>query len=130
MRNGKREILIGAVGLVMGDVRNSGWAMVAICDELEPEFERTGFLDSAPFKLVHLILLFGTEWGEPELGRINKRNSELEARIEMPMAEIRRLGVEPLKHLVKKVTLQVLVAVAQKYKLDGTAWEQQLASLG
>lgn len=133
MRNGNKEILIGGIGLVVGTLRNVGKVMVALCDELEPEFERTGFLDNAPFKVVHLMVRFGTDWGEPDLGRIIKRYSELEAGIEVPMSAvrkaIRRNDVDVLDSVIRKATLRVLVAVSQKYELDGTAWEQQLALL-
>jgi hypothetical protein len=129
MRDGKREILIGAVGLVKGSVRNGGRAMVAVCDELEPEFEQTGFLSDAPFKVVSLVLRYGTKWGEPDLGKINKRHSELEVGIELPISELRIMDEASLNAVVKKAALEALVATAQKYDLDGGVWENQLASL-
>ena len=129
MRDGKREILIGAVGLVKGSVRNGGKAMVAVCDEFEPAFEQTGFLDGAPFKVVSLVLRYGTKWGAPDLGKINKRHSELEVGIELPMSEIRVMDEASLAAVFRKATLEALVAIAQKYDLDGGVWKAQLAPL-
>jgi len=133
VRSSKSELLIGGVGLVKGSLRNIGRVMFDLCNELEPEFERTGFLDDAPFQVVHLMVRFGTKWGEPDLGRIIKRHSELEVGIEVPMSAVgkavRRNDMEVLDSVVRKATLRVLVAVAQKYELNGTVWEEQLASL-
>lgn len=129
MQDGKREILIGAVGLVKGSVRNGGKAMVAVCDELEPLFEQTSFLNGAPFKVVSLILRYGKQWGEPELGRINKKHSELEVGIELPMSEIRMMDEARLTELVRKSALESLLVVAQKYDLDSEVWEEKLALL-
>lgn len=103
--------------------------MVAVCDELEPMFEQTGFLNDAPFKVVSLILRYGTKWGEPNLGKINKRHSELEVSVDLPMAELRIMDEASLNVVVKKAALEALVATAQKYDLDGVVWKNQLASL-
>jgi len=123
MKNGKRELLIGAVGLVKGSVKNGGKAMVAVCNELEPEFERTKFLNDAPFDTVSIIVRYGTKWSAPELGRINKRHSELEAAVEVPMSEVRMLEESKMADLLKKLTLEVLVEVASKFNLDGEVWK-------
>jgi hypothetical protein len=126
MRDGKRELLIGGVSLVRGTVRNAGKAMVAACDGLEAGFEQTAFLGDAPFKVVSIILRFGTEWGEPDLGRVNKRHSELEAGIELPLAEIRMMDESALSGVFRNAALKILVAVADKYELDGSYWKEQL----
>lgn len=124
----RRKLLIGAVGLVKGSVRNGGKAMVATCDDLEQQLDRTGFLINAPFEVISLILRYGTKWGDPEVGRINRAHSELEVAVEVPMAEIRMLELAELTKVVKTVTLQALVAVASKYGLDGEVWKSQIPS--
>lgn len=126
MKDGKRELLIGAVGLVKGSVRYGGAAMVRVCDELEPEFNRTKFLDPAPFKAVSLVLRYGTKWGMPDVGKVNNRHSELEVGIEIPMSEIRSMDQGRLVSIVKKATLQALLAIAEKYGLDGETWKDHL----
>lgn len=113
----KRKLLIGAVGIVKGTVRNGGKAMVAVCDEIGPKLERNGFLDNAPFEVISMILRYGAKWGDPEIGRINRAYSELEVNIEVPMSEIRMLDTLELIEIVRKATIQVLDAVATKYSL-------------
>ena len=130
MREGKREILIGAVGLVKGSVRHDGKAMVAVCDELESVFEKSKFLDDAPFKVISLILRYGTCWGDPDLGKINKKYSELEIGIELPMSEIRTMDEAILVNVIRESTLKSLLAVSQKYGLDGEIWEKEISNNG
>ncbi|TDU68157.1 immunity protein 39 of polymorphic toxin system [Prosthecobacter fusiformis] len=122
MKNGKRELLIGAVGLVKGSVKYGGKAMVNVCNELEPELERTKFLENAPFSLVSVIIRYGTKWGDVELGKINRRHAELEAAVEVPISEVRGLDASKLTDVVRTVVLETLVEVAMKYGLDQIFW--------
>lgn len=126
MKNGKRELLIGAVGLVKGSVKNGGKAMVNVCDELDPEFERIRFLENAPFTVMSLIIRYGANWGVPELGRINRRNAELEVAIEVPMSDVRMLDESRLTAVVRKLVLVSIVEVAMKYGLDSAYWKGRL----
>ena len=123
------HLVIGGIDLVKGNVPYADVAMLRVSKELEPELERTRFLDDAPFKVIRLTIRFGTQWGEPDFTPIDKRYSELGVDIEMPMSRVRFMGVNRVEHVIKKATLQVMVAVAQKYGLDGHSWEEQLASL-
>lgn len=123
MKNGKRELLIGGVGLVKGRVKNAGKAMIKVCDELEPEFERIRFLEKAPFTTISLIIRFGMRWGPPELERVNHRHSELDVGIEAPMIELRMLDESKLAGVFKKLTLEALVEIAMKYNLDEMHWK-------
>jgi len=134
------HLVIGAVKLVPGKVVSFAGAKASVSRELQPEFERTRFLHHAPFKVIRLTIRFGTRWGEPEFIGINERYAELEVGIEMPLSEVRNLDdrpllpavlcpTTPLQDVVKKATFRVLVAVAQKYGLDGRAWQEKLSSL-
>lgn len=114
----KRKLLIGAVGLVKGSVRNGGKAMVAVCDEFEPKLDQSDFLGMAPFKVISLILKYGTEWGMPQIGRINKSHSELEVAVEIPMVEVRMLDEAELIEVVRNAVIETLRAVATKYSLN------------
>ncbi|MBW2647103.1 MAG: immunity protein 39 [Deltaproteobacteria bacterium] len=120
----KRHLLIGAVGLVKGKVREDGKAMVSICDELEPYFVSENLLEGAPFQVISLIVRYGTIMMEPELGKINRRYSELEVAVELPMGEVKKLNYDELRERFKKVTMDALIAVARKYDLPCTIWEQ------
>jgi len=130
MKNGKRQLLIGAVGLVKGNVREAGRAMVAVCDELEPELQSTCFLAGAPFDVVSLILRFGTKWGdEVEIGEINNRYRELEVAVELPMSEILMMDFGDLCDTFMFTTLRALIAVGKSYDLPIERWTILLAPL-
>ena len=134
------QIVIGRIDLVKGKVHNAIGAMRSVENKLNAEIERTRFLDDAPFKVIRLTIRFGTRWGEPDLTGINERYAELEAGIELPLSEVKNLDDRPLppavilpntplENVVGKAALQVLVSVAQEYKLEGNVWQEQLASL-
>ena len=125
MKNGKKELLIGAVGLVKGNVRNDCQAMVAVSKNLEPEFEATEYLKAAPFDVVSLILRYGEHWGEVEVGKIN-RHQEIEVAIELPMSEVRMMDYENLTETVMKTTLKSLIATGKKYDLPVERWNKLL----
>lgn len=130
MKEGKRELLIGAVGLVKGNVRDGGRAMVATCDQLEPEIESMGFLADAPFDVISLIIRYGTKWGtEVEIGKINNRHRELEVVIELPMSEIRMMSFDALCETFLVATLRSFSAIGKKYDLPIERWIEILASL-
>jgi len=120
----KRHLLIGAVGLVKGKVREGGRAMVSVCDELEPYFISENLLNEAPFQVINLILRYGLEVKEPELGKINKRYSELEVAVELSMEDVKKLNYDELRRLFREVTLDALVAVSKKYMLPYSVWER------
>ncbi len=117
MKN-RRQLLIGAVGLVKGHVRDAGKAMVSICDEFEPYLAKEHFLKGAPFETISIIIQYGTrKEATPEIGKINNRHSELEVAIELPMTEIRRLKHDELQEAFRDATLKTLLAVARKFGL-------------
>lgn len=126
MKNERRELLVGAVGLVKGSVRNGGKVMRSICDEFEPEFRRTCFLEKAPFEVVSLIIRYGTKREGPVLGGINRRHAELNVTVEVPMSEVRTLDESKLTYIVRTLVLESLVEVAVKYCLDATTWKERL----
>lgn len=118
-----RRILIGGVGLVRGRVRDVGPAMVAVCDRLEPELERSGWFPSAPFACVNHVIRFGTEHSaEPEIGRVS-RDGELPTAIEVPMKEFQAVARDPhqLQEAVLSATLPALRAVGERHRLP-LAW--------
>lgn len=128
MEERKRELLIGGVNLVKGRVKDVGKAMLAICDQFEPEFEETRFLEDAPFDVVSLLLRFGTKWGTPSIGKVNKRYFELEVGIEVPLDELKVMNYESLESVVRKVTLESLLVVAEQFGLESSRWSELLES--
>ena len=119
----KRHLLIGAVSLVRGNVRDDGKAMVSVCDELEPLFVDQNALAGAPFDVVSLIIRYGTGRTAPLIGRINKHHSELEVAVELPMQEVKKLTYDELRRELRKATLDCLVAIAGKYGLNAEPWK-------
>lgn len=127
MKNNKRELLIGAVSLVKGSVREGGKAMVAVCDALEPEIESSNFLEDAPFDVVSLILRFGSKYDtKAEIGNVNKSYRELEVAFELPMSELREMDFKTLYQAFMAATLCSLIDIGRQYQLPIDRWEEFL----
>ena len=110
---------MGGVGLVKGRVRGAGKAMVAVCEELEQNLEKSGWFSVAPFSGVSHVLRFGLEPGNaPELGRI-ERSGYLQTATQVSMDQYRRLAGAPseLRFAMRAEIIATLLAVAAKYKL-------------
>jgi hypothetical protein len=120
----KRHILIGAVGLLKGNVREDSKVMTNICDEFEPFFLSDNLLESAPFDTISLIIRYGYRKKDPEIGKINKRYCELEVAVEVPMEKVRKLKYDDLYKYFREVTLDALITVAKKFNLPCSIWLQ------
>jgi len=112
------NLVLGGVGLIKGDIRESGQAMVEIAKEINPYLVEDGFLAAAPFKLLNGIVRFGTSF-EPhaEVGPIDKRNNELPFAVEVEMAPLKRAPREEVKAEFLKALIPALFAIAVKYEL-------------
>ena len=125
----KRQLLIGAVALVKGRVREDGKAMVKICDEFEPYFEKENFLENAPFDVISLIIRYGKITNHvPEIEKIN-RYSELEVAIELAMDSVRKADYSKLEMMIRKATLHSIIQVGKKYKLPTETFGKMLKNL-
>lgn len=114
----QRILLIGGVSLIKGCVRNAGLAMQEICADLEPLLNEIGFIDDAPFKTVSLIIRFGEKTDlTPDYQPINKRHSELPVAVEMELAGLRVASKDTVKRVFLKITIDVLLDIAEKYDL-------------
>jgi hypothetical protein len=114
----RRAILIGAVSTAPArlKVRDDGQVMVEICDELDERVQAC--LVDAPFATVSIILRYEPEAShEIEIGRINKRHSELEVGISIPVAEIKPVDRDTLKQMFRERVLRALQLVGEKYRL-------------
>lgn len=119
----KRRFLIGAVGLVKGNVREDSKAMVSICDEIEPYFENNNYLENVSFDSISLIFRYTEDRAERiEIGRLNKRFSELEVAYEIPMNVIRKMPYDALRNVFREAALDVIIEVAKKYNLPTKRW--------
>lgn len=114
----QRCLLIGAVSLIKGRVKEAGMAMVEVADKIEPLLNETGYMNNAPFKTVHLIVRFGEKTDlEPKFSAINKRELELPAAVELELAPLRMATRDVVARVIMDATVGVLLRVAEKYNL-------------
>jgi hypothetical protein len=111
-------LLVGAVALIKGTVREAGPAIVEVCDLLEGKLKEIGFVDNAPFKTVHLIVRLGEKTElKPKYQAINKRHMELPVTAEVELAPLRVAKRDEVVRTFMKATVAVLLDVAQKFGL-------------
>lgn len=97
-------------------------------DELESVMITTGYLDTAPFKWVGLMLRFGLKNEDtPHYQHINKKFGDLPVAIELDTHELQHASPEKLKELFMIATLKTLVDVARKYRLPGDDFARMLS---
>lgn len=114
----RRILLIGGVSLVRGRVKEAGSVMREICDELEPMLQDLGFVDSAPFKTISMIIRFGEKNNlTPKYEAINKSHSELPVAVELELAGLRTASKEVVKSAFVTAAINVLLDVSEKYGL-------------
>ena len=116
----KRNLLIGGVGVVKGNVPGLGLAMLAICDKLEPDLIERKWLADAPFETVSLIIRYGAESkSDVMFDRIDHKNKELPVAVLSELAELRELSRDPLKleEKVEIIAREVIAEVCQRYEL-------------
>ncbi|EKK01555.1 hypothetical protein RBSH_03116 [Rhodopirellula baltica SH28] len=74
----KLPLIIGGVATRPGRIRpHPGPVIVAVCDALNPMLTDCGWLDSAPFDTVSLILRFGDSRADTEVKPVNATHAEL-----------------------------------------------------
>lgn len=123
----RRILLIGCVSLVKGRVKDAGFAMSEICNELEPTLKKMEFTQGAPFHTISLILRFGDKSClVPSYERINSKHSELPVAIELEMSKLRVADRDSIKAEFVRAVKIVLVDVAAKYNLDLSGLESAL----
>ncbi len=112
------NLVLGGVGLVKGDIRESGQAMITITKEINPFLVEDGFLANAPFKMLHGIIRFGTEFNPyAEVGPIDRKNEELPFAVEVEMARLKRAPMENVKAEFLKALIPALFAISIEYEL-------------
>lgn len=114
----KRRLLIGGVSLIRGRLRNSGMAMVRVCDSLEPLM--SAWLADAPFHTISLIVRYGTSTtAEVEIGRIDKRHSELPVAVQVALSDLQDVQSDEtqLDEIFCSHTLRALEGVGLRYSL-------------
>jgi len=114
----KRILLIGGVYRVPGNLKCAGPLMAEVCDEFEPELSRNDYVKNAPFDTVSLIFRFGEgDEFDPEIGKIDKRHSELPVAIAFSLARLKGMDRAKLRDEFRMATLEVLCDVAANFDL-------------
>ena len=114
-----RKLVIGAVALVMGRVRNES-VLDGVRDELEKVMIESGWFPSAPFTYISLIIRYGIKNQlQPEFQRVSRKYNDLPISIELDMQDIHAVhrDADKLKALFGQAALEALIAVAERYKL-------------
>lgn len=112
------NLVLGGVGLIKGDIRESGQAMVAITKEINPFLVEDDFLANAPFKMLHGIIRFGTEFDPyAEVGPIDKKHDELPFAVEVEMTPLKRAPMEEVKAEFLRALIPALFAISIEYEL-------------
>jgi hypothetical protein len=116
--NDKRRLLIGGVYSVPGNLRFAGQKMEEVCNDFEPHLVKNGFLASAPFTTISLIFRLGdVDNFDPEIGRIDRKHSELPVAISIDVRRLKKMAPSELKIEFARLTLEVLCDIAANYDL-------------
>ena|GEM_PF-464830 len=111
-----RKLVLGAVSLVKGRIKNDLKALDEVNDEVEPLLIKSKFVENAPFRWVGLIIRYGTKTVlQPEYQGINHVHGDLAVAVELEMKQLMKADRDELKRLFTIATLEALIAVAKKY---------------
>ncbi len=112
------SLVLGGVGLVRGDIRESGPVMVEITREINEYLRRDDFLKGSPFKLLSGIVRFGTKFDPyAALGRINSRHKELQFAVEVDIVPLKRASKQEVKAAFLSVLIPAIFRIAATYHL-------------
>jgi hypothetical protein len=114
----RRNLLIGGVGLVPGNLRSVGPVLADVCNNLEPILIETRYLREAPFKTISVVFRFGDQADRtPEYAAIDRHHEELPVAIYFRMDEARRAKRHELRNAIELATLNMLVDIGKRYRL-------------
>ena len=109
------RILVGAVSLVVGRVRDDIPAAMRARDDVEGLLPPS-FFEGARFQQVALIIRYGEEHNlRPEYQRI--KSGALDIAVELEMAVLRKAQPEEVYRRFRHAILEAMIAVAEKYGL-------------
>ncbi len=95
-----RKLVLGAVSLVKGRIKNDLKVLDEVNDEVEPLLTESKFIEDAPFRWVGLIIRYGTKTVlRPEYQGINHVHGDLSVAVEL---EMRRLNTTAQSHFLRK----------------------------
>lgn len=123
----KRKLVIGGVALVKARLKNTGPAMVSVCDEIEKILIEADFFASSPFNWISLVIRYGlANKFEPLYQRINKTHGDLPLSVEVDTHPLLGADIETTKAVFRQATIEALLHVARKYNLPTKHLEDYL----
>lgn len=113
-----RRLLIGGVVLGGSRVKDVGLAVLQARNELEDHLVDNAFLETAPFKTINMVFRYGEkdDW-EPEIGSIDRRNSELPVAIQFDSDALNQMSASEVKACFRLALIEVLCDIAANYYL-------------
>jgi hypothetical protein len=113
-----RNLVVSAVSLVKCRINNDGQAALAARNEIELALEGNGYLKSAPFRTVSLILRYGERDNlDPDIGEVDKRRSVLPVAVELKASRLQAMDTATLTEEFRTVMIEVLCDVAANFDL-------------
>lgn len=113
-----RNLVVGAVALVKCRLKGDGQAALRARNELEPALQKNGFLDTAPFQTISLILRYGERDNlNPEIGDVDVRRGVLPVAVELDAKRLQGVDKEALAEEFRTVMIEVLCDVAANFDL-------------
>lgn len=116
-----RKLVLGGVALTRAKLpaRQTAFAMGKARDDLEQEVIRSGYLSSAPFKWVGLIIREGLiDELTPHYQKIDQKDGELPIAIEVDINRLVGASADQATNIYRKAALLALLHVGEKYELD------------
>lgn len=115
-----RKLVIGSVAMTRAKLKRklAGPAMDRVRDDLERIIIESGFLDSAPFQWIGLVIREGLQdENEPTYERINKRYGDLPVAIEIDVHQLLDASSEKMECVYRRASLRALIGTGMKYEL-------------
>lgn len=124
-----RRLVLSAVALVPGRVRHAAAAAAEVRELVEAMMIRSGFLATAPFSWVGLMLRYGKRNQEvPEYDEIDPEDGELPVAIELDMKELQRASKDEVQRRFLEATLRSLIDVGSRFNLPIRDFEEALGA--
>ena len=113
-----RNLVVGAVELIKCRLKGDGQAALKARNELEPELQKNGFLNTAPFQTISLILRYGERDNlNPDIGDVDVRRSVLPVAVELDGMRLKTVSQEDMAEEFREVMIEVLCDVAANFDL-------------
>jgi hypothetical protein len=113
-----RNLIVSGVALIKCRIKGDGQAALAARNIIEPALVEHRYLAAAPFKTISLILRYGERENlNPEIGRINAKDSCLPVAIQLDARHLETLDVPAMAQEFHRVMIETLCDVAANFDL-------------